>query len=111
MEGFLNLKMKPVWRRLLTRSAAALPAVVVAASMGDAAVGQLLVVSQVILSMQLSFAVIPLVWFTAQRRYCGRFASSVPTSVLAGAVAVLIAGLNGYLLISVLRDPSALKHG
>ena len=100
------MKMKPIWRRLLTRSIAVVPAVIVAAVMGDKAVGQLLVISQVILSMQLSFAVFPLVQFTSLKKYTGRYANSIFTSVVAVLVALLIAGLNVYLLVSVMRDPS-----
>eukprot|EP00882_Tetradesmus_deserticola_P002051 GHRQ01002198.1.p2 GENE.GHRQ01002198.1~~GHRQ01002198.1.p2 ORF type:complete len:501 (+),score=240.95 GHRQ01002198.1:197-1699(+) len=108
MEGFLQIKMRPVLRRLLTRGLAVIPAVIVAAVMGDKAVGQLLVISQVVLSMQLSFAVFPLVHFTSMRKFTGRYANSVAVSVVAVLVAVLIAGLNIYLLISVLRDPGSL---
>lgn len=104
------MKMKPIWRRLLTRSIAVVPAVIVAAVMGDKAVGQLLVISQVILSMQLSFAVFPLVHFTSLKKYAGRYASSIFTSVVAVVVAVIIAGLNMYLLVSVLKDPSSMTH-
>ena len=107
--GFLNLKMKPVWRRLLTRSVAVTPALIVASVAGDKAVGQLLVISQVVLSMQLPFAVFPLVHFTSCRKFTGRYASSRITSGIAGVVALIIAGLNVYLLISVMRDPAALS--
>eukprot|EP00878_Enallax_costatus_P016073 GHUV01016854.1.p3 GENE.GHUV01016854.1~~GHUV01016854.1.p3 ORF type:complete len:192 (+),score=52.29 GHUV01016854.1:1595-2170(+) len=110
MEGFLHLKMKPIWRRLLTRSLAVVPAVIVAAVMGDKAVGQLLVISQVILSMQLSFAVFPLVQFTSMRKYTGRYANSIFTSIVAVLVALLIAGLNVYLLVAVMRDPTSMTH-
>eukprot|EP00879_Flechtneria_rotunda_P015558 GHRR01016271.1.p1 GENE.GHRR01016271.1~~GHRR01016271.1.p1 ORF type:complete len:264 (+),score=85.65 GHRR01016271.1:371-1162(+) len=108
MEGFINMKMKPVWRRLLTRSLAVIPAVIVAAAMGDEAVGKLLVISQVVLSMQLSFAVFPLVQFTSQKKYVGRYANSIFTSVVAVVVALLIAGLNIFLLVRVFQDPAAL---
>lgn len=108
MEGFLQIKMRPVLRRLMTRAVAVVPAVVVAAVAGDKAVGRLLVISQVVLSMQLPFAVFPLVQFTSLKRYAGRHASGWVTSCIAGAVALLIAGLNGYLLVSVIRDPVSL---
>lgn len=103
------MKMKPVYRRLLTRCLAVIPAVIVAAVMGNKAVGQLLVISQVVLSMQLSFAVFPLVHFTSLKKYAGRYANSVFTSVLAVFVALVIAGLNSYLLISIMKDPSSMK--
>ncbi|WIA15564.1 hypothetical protein OEZ86_004166 [Tetradesmus obliquus] len=109
MEGFLQMKMKPVMRRLLTRALAVIPAVIVAAVMGDKAVGQLLVISQVVLSMQLSFAVLPLVHFTSSAKFTGRYANSLATSIAAVLTALLIAGLNGYLLVSVLRDPGSLS--
>lgn len=109
MEGFLQMKMKPVMRRLLTRALAVIPAVIVAAVMGDKAVGQLLVISQVVLSMQLSFAVLPLVHFTSSAKFMGRYANSLATSIAAVLTALLIAGLNGYLLVSVLRDPGSLS--
>jgi Mn2+/Fe2+ NRAMP family transporter len=63
---------------------------------------------QVVLSMQLSFAVFPLVHFTSLKRFTGRYANSLATSIAAVLVALLIAGLNGYLLVSVLRDPGSL---
>lgn len=109
MEGFLDLKMKPVLRRIVTRAVAVVPALVVAAAMGDKAVGQLLVISQVVLSMQLPFAVFPLVQFTSAKKYTGRYANGYVTSACAVLAAMLIAGLNVYLLISVMRDPKALS--
>ncbi len=75
MEGFLNLRLRPWVRRLLTRMVAIVPAVVVAVLYGEHGEGALLVLSQVILSMQLSFAVIPLVQFTSDRRKMGAFAN------------------------------------
>jgi manganese transport protein len=63
---------------------------------------------QVVLSMQLSFAVFPLVHFTSAAKFTGRYANGIVTSVLAVLAALLIAGLNLYLLISVMRDPKAL---
>jgi len=103
--------MRPVLRRLVTRAVAVVPALVVAAVMGDKAVGQLLVISQVILSMQLPFAVFPLVQFTSRRKYIGRYASGYIATGFAVLAALVIAGLNLYLLISVMRDPSALTGG
>lgn len=105
------MKMKPVYRRLLTRAVAVVPALVVAAALGDKAVGQLLVISQVVLSMQLPFAVFPLVQFTSRRKFTGRYANGYITATLAGLAALLIAGLNVYLLISIMRDPKALTGG
>jgi manganese transport protein len=66
-------------------------------------------VLQVVLSMQLSFAVFPLVHFTSLKKFTGRYANSLATSISAVLVALLIAGLNGYLLVSVLREPGSLS--
>ena len=99
MEGFLNIRLRPWLRRLITRLIAIVPAVIVAVIYGETGVGKLLVLSQVILSLQLSFAVIPLVWFTSDRRKMGRFANSRWLNALAWLVTIIIVGLNGYLLV------------
>src|SRR5215207_8073638 len=99
MEGFLDIRLPPWLRRLITRLIAIVPAVIVVAMQGERGAGQLLILSQVILSMQLSFAVVPLVWFTSQRRKMGSFANGPVLAVLAWTVAVAIIGLNGWLLI------------
>ncbi len=99
MEGFLNLRLRPWLRRLITRLIAIVPAAIVAAIAGQRGVGRLLILSQVILSLQLSFAVIPLVRFTCQRSKMGRFVNRLWLAVLAWLVAGLIAVLNVYLLI------------
>lgn len=99
MEGFLHIKMKPWLRRIITRSVAIVPALVVAAVLGSKAVARLLVISQVILSMQLSFAVVPLVHFTSCKKYVGRFANGWVMKIIAILLALLIAGLNSYLLV------------
>ena len=98
MEGFLNIRMRPWLRRLVTRAIAIVPAVIVAALYGERGSGELLVLSQVILSLQLSFAVVPLVMFTSDKVKMGRFVNPRWMSVLAWTVAVVIAVLNGYLL-------------
>ncbi|KAF8069422.1 mntH [Scenedesmus sp. PABB004] len=99
MEGFVHIRLRPAPRRLLTRSVAVVPAVVVAAVLGDHAVGQLLVVSQVVLSMTLPFAVWPLIHFTSAAKFCGPHANSRATTAVAAGVAGLITGLNAYLLV------------
>lgn len=104
LEGFLELKMRPWLRRLLTRAAAIVPAAAVAAALGDAAVGKLLIISQVVLSLQLSFAVFPLVHFTTSAKYVGALAAGRPAAAAAWALAVAIAGLNGYLLVRFATD-------
>jgi manganese transport protein len=98
MEGFLNIRLRPWVRRLLTRLIAIVPAALVAALYGEKGVGKLLILSQVILSLQLSFAVVPLVLFTGDRRKMGDFANSMGLKLLAWAVTIIIAGLNFYLL-------------
>jgi manganese transport protein len=98
MEGFLNLRIRPWLRRLLTRGLAIIPAAIVAVLYGEAGTAKLLVLSQVILSLQLSFAVIPLVLFTSDRRKMGVFTNSIATQALAWIVAGFIVLLNGKLL-------------
>jgi len=104
MEGFLNIRL-PAWlRRLITRLIAIVPAVIVTAMYGEHGAGSLLILSQVLLSMQLSFAVVPLVYFTSQRKKMGEFVNSPLLAGTAWAVAVLIMGLNVWLLIGTLRS-------
>ena len=83
-------------RRLITRGLAIVPAAVAAAWGGENATGRLIVFSQVVLSLQLSFAVVPLVMFTNDRRLMGRFANGAWLKAAAWTVAVLIAALNAY---------------
>ena len=99
MEGFLNIRLRPWVRRIITRSVAIIPAVIVAALYGERGVGNLLILSQVILSLQLSFAVVPLVYFTGQKVKMGRFANPLWLQVTAWGITVIIIVLNGYLLI------------
>lgn len=98
MEGFLNLRLRPWVRRLITRLIAIVPAVIVAALYGARGVNQLLILSQVILSLQLSFAVVPLVWFTSSRLKMGRFVNTPAVAGIAWTVTGVIAVLNVYLL-------------
>ena len=101
MEGFLDLRL-PVWlRRLVTRLIAIVPAAVVVASAGDRGATQLLVWSQVVLSLQLPFAVVPLVSFTGDQRIMGRFATPRWLHRLAWAMAAVIVALNAGLLWSL----------
>jgi manganese transport protein len=104
MEGFLDLRLRPWVRRLLTRMVAIVPAVIVAMLYGESGVGQLLVLSQVILSMQLSFAVVPLVMFTSDKLKMGRFVNRPLLVALAWFVTVVIVSLNVYLLKQVLAE-------
>lgn len=104
MEGFLNLKMKPWVRRLLTRSLAVLPAFIVVWLFGNRGMNQLLLASQVVLSMQLSFAVIPLVQFTSDSKKMGEFVNSPMMKLTAWSVALIIAGLNVWLMVLMVRS-------
>jgi manganese transport protein len=103
MEGFLEIRLPGWLRRLITRSAAIIPTVIVTALYGEQGTAKLLVLSQVILSMQLSFAVFPLVAFTSDRRQMGEFVNGRWLRALGYASALLIAGLNGWLLILILH--------
>ena len=89
MEGFLNIRLRPWLRRLITRGVAIIPAVIVTAFWGEKGTANLLVLSQVILSMQLSFAVFPLVMFTSDKLKMGEFVNSRATIVLSWFVAGL----------------------
>jgi manganese transport protein len=104
MEGFLNIRL-PAWlRRLITRLIAIIPAVIVTALYGEKGAGSLLILSQVILSLQLSFAVVPLVYFTSQRSKMGRFVNPTWLAATAWVVATGIIGLNAWLLIGTFRE-------
>jgi manganese transport protein len=101
MEGFMNLRLRPWLRRLITRLIAIVPAIIVVAAYGERGTGPLLILSQVILSLQLPFAVFPLVMFTSDAKKMGSFVSPRWMTILAWAVAVLIALLNVLLLYQV----------
>jgi manganese transport protein len=101
MEGFLSLRLKPWVRRMLTRGVAIVPAAVVAASWGEGGMGKLLVLSQVVLSLQLPFAVIPLVLFTGDRAKMGALRNGPWLQALAWAAAAVITALNLKLLLDV----------
>ena len=103
MEGFLNIRLRPWLRRLITRLLAITPAFVVVALWGERGTARLLILSQVILSMQLSFATFPLVKFTSEKAKMGEFVNARWLAWLGWAVAYLIAGLNVWLLVQVFR--------
>jgi manganese transport protein len=103
MEGFLNIRLRPWLRRLITRGIAIVPAVIVIGLYGEGKVTSLLILSQVILSFQLPFAVIPLVKFTGDRVKMGAFANSRLTSIVAWTVAAAILIFNAELLWLTLR--------
>ncbi len=98
MEGFLNIRLRPWLRRLITRLIAIIPAVIIAALFGASGTAKLLLLSQVILSLQLSFAVIPLVLFTSDRRKMGQFVSPLWLRTLAWITTAVIVLLNGKYL-------------
>jgi len=103
MEGFLEIRIRPWLRRLITRLIAIVPAAITAIFFGASGTAQLLILSQVILSLQLSFAVFPLVQFTSDRVKMGEFVNPHWLKVLAYTVAVTIAGLNAWLLVEAAR--------
>jgi manganese transport protein len=98
MEGFLDIRLRPWVRRMMTRLIAIVPAALVAALYGSSGVGKLLVLSQVVLSLQLSFAVVPLVLFTSDKLKMGRFVNPSWLKVMAWIVTMVIVSLNVYLL-------------
>ena len=101
MEGFLRLSIPPWARRLLTRSIAILPVVAITVLYGEKGTGQLLIFSQVVLSMHLPFAVIPLVWFVSDRQRMGDLALPPFVAAFCWIVAALILILNAHLLVSM----------
>jgi manganese transport protein len=102
MEGYLQLKL-PAWmRRLLTRGIAIVPALLATGFYGESGIAQLLILSQVILSLQLPFAVIPLVRFTSDKAKMGRFVNPLWITRLAWLVALIIISLNITMLYSIL---------
>ncbi len=102
MEGFLNFRMRPWLRRLITRAIAVIPAVCVIVISGEQASYSLLIFSQVVLSLQLPFAVIPLIHFTSDRKYMGELASPGWVKALAWSAAGVILGLNIWLVYTTI---------
>jgi manganese transport protein len=103
MEGFLDIRLKPWLRRLITRAIAIIPAILVIAIAGESKVTWLIILSQVILSFQLPFAVIPLVQFTSSRTKMGTFVNSRLTTAVAWTIAVAILFLNAELIYLTFR--------
>lgn len=99
MEGHINLRIEPWLRRLLTRLLAIIPAVFTILYFGENGLGNLIILSQVVLSMQLGFAVIPLIHFTSDRKRMGKFAISLKVKILAWLCAIIIVGLNAKLVV------------
>lgn len=99
MEGFTRMKIRPVFRRMFTRLLAILPAVIVLAIFGEALANQLLIISQVVLSVALPFAVFPLCHISSDSKKMGVHVNSVFTKYIAYMIAILLLGLDVYLFI------------
>jgi manganese transport protein len=104
MEGFLNIRIRPWLRRLITRAIAIIPAIIVTIISGEKGTTNLLVLSQVVLSLQLSFAVFPLVMFTGNKLKMGEFVNGLTVKCLAWFISVVIAALNAWLLLQTFRS-------
>ncbi len=104
MEGYLRLRISPLLRRMITRLLAIVPAILVILIMGEEEVGSLLIFSQVILSMQLAFAVIPLIHFVSDKRRMGKFTISTTVKIFAWIVAAVISILNLGLVVNTAKE-------
>jgi manganese transport protein len=104
MEGYINLRIQPWIRRLLTRLIAIVPAFVTISLMGEGSTGELLVLSQVVLSMQLGFAIIPLIHFVSDKEKMGEFTISLKTKIAAWISATIIVALNVNLVYKTIGD-------
>ncbi|QKJ31133.1 Nramp family divalent metal transporter [Mucilaginibacter mali] len=104
MEGHINLRIEPWMRRLLTRLLAILPAVFTILHYGESGLGGLIILSQVVLSLQLGFAVIPLIHFTSDKKRMGDFAISTKVKIVAWASAILIVSLNAKLVVDQVNE-------
>ncbi len=111
MEGYLDLKIAPWLRRLVTRTIALAPAVLTIALAGEDRMQHLLVLSQVVLSLQLAFAVIPLIHFTSNRKNMGAFATPRWAQALAWLAAAIIVGLNATYVLDKVREAVAWADG
>ena len=110
MEGFLNIRITPWLRRLITRGIAIIPAVLVIGIFGEGKTTQLLIASQVLLSMQLGFAVWPLLRFTDERAKMGEFANKLWLKILGWTTAAIIIVLNVKLLFDTFMPDTLLKE-
>jgi len=109
MEGFLNIRITPWLRRLITRAIAIIPAVLVIGIFGEGKTTQLLIASQVVLSMQLGFAVWPLLRFTDEKAKMGEFANGLWVKILGWTTAGIIIVLNVKLLLDTFLPGAVLK--
>ena len=98
LEGFMNIRIKPWIRRLLTRSLAIIPAVVIAIVFGGSGLSRLLIFSQIVLSLQLPFAILPLVYFTSSKKHMGEFVNRPWLKAVIAMIATVITGLNAWLI-------------
>ena len=103
MEGYLNLRMQAWLRRLITRMIAIIPAFITIYILGEGATGELLILSQVILSLQLGFAIIPLIHLTSDKKHMGEFANKTWIKIIAWTVAFIIVSLNAKLVYDTLK--------
>jgi len=104
MEGFLNIRLKPWLRRLITRMIAIIPAFIITLIYGEKGVTSLLILSQVILSMQLSFAVVPLVQFTSDKKKMGKFVNKPWLKITVYLISIIIICFNAYLLLETFKE-------
>ncbi len=111
MEGYLNLRISPWMRRIITRLIAVIPTLLTILYFGEHELGNLLILSQVMLSIQLGFAIIPLIHFTSSKWIMGKFKITVITQVVAWTVALIIVGLNIKLVIDELTAFSNSSYG
>jgi manganese transport protein len=102
MEGFLDMRVSRAKRALLGRLLALFPAVAVCLVVGEAGIGRTLVMTQVILGLQLPFAIVPLLWFTTRRQFLGRYAFGRLSSVGLWSIAAVVVAGNGWMIYSLL---------
>lgn len=104
MEGYLNLRIQPWVRRIITRLIAIVPAVIVISVFGESVTGKMLILSQVILSLQLGFAIIPLIHFVSDKSKMKGFHISLPTQIASWIIALIIVSLNAKLVFNEIQD-------
>ncbi len=104
MEGFLNIRLKPWLRRLITRLIAIIPAFIITLIYGEKGTASLLILSQVILSMQLSFAVVPLVQFTSDKKKMGKFVNKPWLKITVYLISIIIICFNVSLLFETFQE-------
>ena len=104
LEGFMHIKLKPWVRRLITRMLAIIPAVAIAFAFGSSGLSHLLITSQIVLSMQLPFAIAPLVYFTSSKKHMGEFSNKLWLKVTAVVIAMVILCLNIWLVVATVSQ-------